>query len=178
MLKSRATLIRRHLLGETSLILVWCTREHGVVRTVAKGARGAKSPFAGKVDLFFEADIAWVTAKAGELHHLREISLFSPRLGIRESYRRTLTASYFTALVEMVVETESPIPELHDLLVRALDWVATREPVASGVTRFEDRVAELLGVGAPGSAGAAALLDTFHRLPPGRHSLFSNLGVE
>ncbi len=178
MQKSRATLIRRYPLGETSLILVWCTLEHGIVRTVAKGARGPKSPFAGKVDLFFEADIAWVGAKSGDLHHLREISLHSLRPGIRESYRRTLAASYFVSLLEMVVETESPIPELHDLLTRALDWVASREPVASGITRFEDRVAELLGVVAPGSAGAAALLDAFHRLPPGRHSLFCNIGVQ
>lgn len=178
MLKSRATLIRRHLLGETSLILVWCTSEQGLVRTAAKGARGAKSPFAGRVDLFIEAEIAWVTAKKGDLHTLREIAMSDPRLGIRGSYRRTLAASYFTALIEMVAETETPIPELADLLERALDWVAAKEPTAAGVSRFEDRVAGLLGIGAPGSAGAAALLDAFHRLPASRQSLFCNLGVE
>jgi DNA repair protein RecO (recombination protein O) len=173
MLKSRATLIRRHPLGETSLILQWCTAAHGLIRTAAKGARGPKSPFAGKLDLFFEADIAWIPASRGDLHALRESVLLAPRLGLRQSYPRTLAAAYFTSLVELVAETDTPIPELHDLLARALDWLATSDPVPAALTRFENRVASILGLAAHADAsGAAALLDTFHRLPPQRTALF------
>lgn len=177
MIQSRATLLRKYPLGETSLILVWCTAGHGLVRTAAKGARGPKSPFAGKLDLFFETEIAWQPARRGDLHALREVVVESHRLGLRERYPRTLAASYFTSLLELVAETETPIPELHALLIKALDWLTDHEPTAAAITRFEDRVAAILGLVASGQPGAAALLHTFHRLPQGRASLFSALQV-
>ena len=52
-MKTRGTLIRRSPLTETSLIVHWCTHDHGIVKTVAKGARRPKSLFAGKLDLFY-----------------------------------------------------------------------------------------------------------------------------
>lgn len=172
MQNSRATLIRRHLLGETSLILCWCTENSGLVRTAAKGARGPRSGFAGKLDLFFDAEIAWIPARRGDLHSLREVVLVDARLGLRESYQQTLAAAYFTSLIEMIAETDTPIPELHALLIRALDWLALHPPVAAAIYRFEDRVADLLGLGRSGIGGAAALLEMFHRLPPSRQQLF------
>lgn len=175
MQNSRATLIRRHLLGETSLILSWCTEKSGLVRTAAKGARGPRSGFAGKLDLFFEAEIAWVPARRGDLHVLREVVLVDARLGLRASYVQSLAAAYFTSLVEMVAETDTPIPELHALLVRALDWLAAHPPTTAAVIRFENRVAELLGLGKPDHGGAAGLLDMFHRLPSSRRQLFKEL---
>ena len=42
-------------LTETSLIVEWLTPEFGRIATVAKGARRTKSPFHGKLDLFYEA---------------------------------------------------------------------------------------------------------------------------
>ena len=177
MLQSRATLIRKYPLGETSLILVWCTETYGLLRTAAKGARGPKSPFAGKLDLFFETEIAWQPARRGDLHALREVVVTSHRLGLRERYQRTLAASYFTSLIELVAETETPIAELNELLIKALNWLSDHEPSPAAVTRFEDRVAAIQGLVTPGSPGAAALLDTFHRLPAGRASLFSALQV-
>lgn len=175
--QSRANLLRKYPLGETSLILVWCTESHGLIRTAAKGARGPKSPFAGKLDLFFQAEIAWQPSRRGDLHALREVVVESHRLGLRERYSRTLTAAYFTSLIEMVAETDTPIPELNSLLIKALDWLADHEPSPAAVTRFEDRVAAILGLVVAGNPGAAAILDTFHRLPSNRASLFSALHV-
>jgi DNA repair protein RecO (recombination protein O) len=50
--KAHGIVIRLTKLTETSLIVHWCTREAGLLKTVAKGARRPKSPFAGKLDLF------------------------------------------------------------------------------------------------------------------------------
>lgn len=169
--KSPATLLRRYPLGETSLIIHWCTTTHGLVKTVAKGARTPKSPFAGTLDIFVDAEIAWSPSRKSDLHHLREAGLLAPRLGLRTRWPRTLAASYFVALVELVAERETPIADLHHLLQRALDWLADHEPSPAAVRRFEDRIAALLGIAPPGGAGAAAILHTFHRLPPQRASL-------
>jgi DNA repair protein RecO (recombination protein O) len=173
--KSRAILLRRHLLGDTSLILHWCTESHGIVKTAAKGARTPRSAFAGRLDLFFSCDIAWARARRGDLHALREVELLAPRAGLRASYPRTLAAAYFVALVEASVEREAPVPEIHGLLARALDWLDGSEPSPAALLRFESRIAEILGIAPPGSPGAAALLDTLQRLPPQRDELFRML---
>lgn len=173
MCKSRAILIRRYLLGESSLIAHWCTADHGLLKTVARGARRPKSPFAGRLDLFFTADISWTPSRRSDLHTLNEAILVAPRLGLRDSYGRMLAAAYFTAMVDLVVEREAPVPELHDLLGRALDWLESHEPTAAAVRRFEDRTAVLLGIAPRGAPGAALLLDVFHRLPPQRDDLFA-----
>jgi hypothetical protein len=46
---TRAIAIRLTRLTETSLIVHWFTEGHGLIKTVAKGARSPKSAFAGKL---------------------------------------------------------------------------------------------------------------------------------
>jgi DNA repair protein RecO (recombination protein O) len=70
----------------------------------AQGARSAKSPFAGKLDLFYEAEIQIARSKRSNLHTLREVALTNPFGGIRGSYLRTQTAAYFVELIEISTE--------------------------------------------------------------------------
>jgi len=175
--KSSATLIRRHPMGETSWLVHWCSATHGLIKTVAKGARGPKSPMAGKLDLFYACEIGWAPAKTGELHYLREVGLISPRAGLRQDYGRTLAAAYFCALIEMVAERDTPIPELHTLLDTALDWLEQNEAGERVITRYENRVARLLGIVVDQGSGADALLHAFHRLPAQRTALRAHWGM-
>ncbi|MCX6892658.1 MAG: recombination protein O N-terminal domain-containing protein, partial [Verrucomicrobia bacterium] len=48
--------LRTRRLTETSLIIHWLTPGLGRLATVAKGALRPKSPFRGKLDLFYRAD--------------------------------------------------------------------------------------------------------------------------
>ena len=61
------------------MIVTWCTIEHGILKTVAKGARRPKSPFFGKIDLFFEAEFEIARSKKSDLHALRDISIINTR---------------------------------------------------------------------------------------------------
>ena len=93
-MKAHGTLIRRSLLTETSLIVHWCTHENGIVKTVAKGARRPKSPFAGKLDLFFLCEVEIHPARNGDLHILKDLKIERARLGLRRSYLQTLCLLY------------------------------------------------------------------------------------
>src|SRR5216117_239523 len=73
-----AILLRKRKFSDTSLIVSWCTESCGCIQTVAKGARRAKSPFAGKLDLFFEAEISIVRSRKSDLHTLTEVVLKNP----------------------------------------------------------------------------------------------------
>ena len=144
--KCRGTLIRRCKLTESSLIVSWCTAEHGIVRTVAKGARRPKSPFAGKLDLFVEAEFEIARSQKTDLHTLRDLAITNPRFQLRDSYLQTLAATYFVQLLDQVVEPETPIAPLHDLLSRALQYLAGSKPDRRAVLHYETQLAESLGV--------------------------------
>src|ERR1700712_3915236 len=117
-----AILLRKRKLSDTSLIISWCTESLGCIQAVAKGARRAKSPFAGKLDLFFEAEIQIARSKRSTLHTLREVALTTPFPGIRQTYLRMQTASYFVELIEICTESDHDEPEMFGLLRRALGY--------------------------------------------------------
>lgn len=174
-MKTVGTIIRRTALTETSLIVHWCCEEHGIVKTVAKGARRPKSPFAGKLDLFHRCEAEIHPARSGDLHILREVALLSPRLGLRRSYLQTLGASYFVKLVERVSEPETPLPEIAELLERALDYLDASEVSWRAVERFERRLAEILGVARPGAGALECLAALLGSVPPQREELRERL---
>src|SRR3954452_20445598 len=101
-----AILLRKRKLSDTSLIVSWCTDSLGCIQTAAKGARRARSPFAGKLDLFFEAEIQISRSRKSNLHSLTEVALKNPFPGIRENLRRTQAASYFVELIELCTESD------------------------------------------------------------------------
>ncbi len=138
---------------------------------MAKGARRPKSPFTGKLDLFFECEIEIHHAKSGELHILKDLAVLKNRLGIRGSYGQTLGASYFVRLVELVSETEVELPVVADLLDRGLDYLAKNQPDRKAVLFFERKLAEELGIAEPGKEGIGAIESTFGKIPKQRSEL-------
>ncbi|MFN2476078.1 MAG: DNA repair protein RecO [Chthoniobacterales bacterium] len=171
-------LLRRTKLSDTSLIVSWCTSSLGCVKTVAKGARRAKSPFAGKLDLFFEAEIQIARSKKSDLHTLREVALTNPFGGIRASYLRMQAAAYFVELIEICTESDHHDAELFSLLQRAFAYLSANEPSARAVTHFETELARLGGVhdaNAVKRDSAMALASLFGKLPLSRAALMKAL---
>lgn len=128
------------------MIVSWCTESLGCIQTVAKGARRPKSPFAGKLDLFFEADIAIAPSRKSNLHTLTEVALRNPFAGIRKNYLRTQTAAYFVELIEVCTERDHHEPELFALLRRAFGYLDKSEPNLRAVSHFEAELARITGV--------------------------------
>jgi len=166
--KSSGIIIRLTRLTETSLIVHWCTKDDGIIKTVAKGARRPKSPFAGKLDLFFEGDLMWVRSRKSELHTLREFVVADYRENLRKRYVDTVTASYFVDLLARVVELDHPVPELYDLLQRALNYVGQQGGDRRGFFHFEKELARMLGVQHERMTADLCLEQAFGALPRGR----------
>src|SRR6185369_12632468 len=97
----RATgiILRTRPLTETSLIVNWLTPEFGRVSTAAKGARRPKSPFAGKLDLFYEADFSFSRSRRSDLHALREVNLRRTHAELRRELGALQQAGYGAALI-------------------------------------------------------------------------------
>lgn len=175
---TRAIVIRLTRLTDTSLIVHWFTEDYGLVKTVAKGARRPKSPFAGQLDLFFGGEITLQSARRGELHILREVSIRDWREGLRKHYTSTLLAAYCCQLLESAVEPEHPDPALHDLLGRALDHLAAADPSLRALHHFERELARLLGIAHHQQAAELSLREAIGHLPASRAELLERLQVD
>lgn len=145
--RSQGIILRTRPLTETSLIVHWLTTDHGRISTVAKGARRPKSPFRGKLDLFFEAAFSFSRSRVSDLHNLREVELQTPNETLRREMNWVLQASYCATLLENCTETESPIPEIHDLFQSFLRHLPERPPCATPVLAFELKLLYELGLG-------------------------------
>ena len=176
-----AILLRKRKLSDTSLIISWCTESLGCIRTVAKGARRARSVFAGKLDLFFEAEIQIARSRRSNLHTLTEVVLRNPFGGIRQSHLRAQAAAYFVELIEICTESDHHEPELFTLLRRAFGYLSENDPTLRVVLHFETELARIAGVHDAKmlkSDPALALASLFGRLPASRTALLKAIAPE
>jgi DNA repair protein RecO (recombination protein O) len=172
---ARGILLRKRKLSDTSLIISWCTDSLGILQTVARGARRPGSPFRGRLDLFFEAEISIAKSRKSNLHTLREVVVVNPFAGIRTEHRRTHAASYFVELIEVCTETEHHEPEIFRLLQRAFGYLNELDPDQRTVAHFESELARITGVQGAKPTAAMALGHLFGRLPSSRGALLKLL---
>lgn len=168
------TVLKLYPLGENGLIVVWCTEE-GIIRTAAKSARKPGSPFAGRLDLFYQCRMQWTQAKTGDLHTLTAVDLVSPRLPLRVNYSRLSAAGYFARLFLQMLEPDTPIPEFYDLLQRAYAYLEHTDPSSGTILHFERELVRLHGMAHPGMPAHVILKSHFGKLPPQRERLLREL---
>ena len=138
-------ILRTRPLTETSLIVHWLTPASGRIATVAKGARRAKSPFLGKLDLFYLADFSFSRSRRSDLHTLREVKLRETHGAIRQDIFKLRHAAYATAFVEQATETETPLPAVYELLRGFLGCLCRQKAAPQLVFAFELKLLHELG---------------------------------
>lgn len=143
---STGLVLRIRPLTETSLIVQWLTPEFGRVSTVAKGARRPKSSFRGKIDLFFRADFSFARSRRSQLHTLREVSLLDSLPGLRRDLVLLNQMSYATTLIEQTTETDTPVPEIFDLMIGFANHVGNHSPQIVPMLAFEIKLLHALGL--------------------------------
>ncbi len=131
---------------ETSLIVRWLTPALGRISTLAKGARRPKSPFLGKLDLFYLADFSFNRSRRSELHTLREVSLRDTHAGLRRELGCLQQAAYCAALLEQATESETPLAGPFKLMTGLLDHLANHPPQPLTVFAFELQLLHELGL--------------------------------
>ena len=139
-------ILRTRPLTETSLIVHWLTPAFGRIATVARGARRTRSPFLGRLDLFYLADFSFSRSRSSDLHALREVRLRDSRSALREDLGRLHQAAYAAAFIEQATETETPLPGVFDLMAGFLDCLGRHPPRPQLVFAFELKLLQELGL--------------------------------
>lgn len=143
---AHGVVLRTRPLTETSLVVCWLTVEQGRVTTVAKGARHPKSPFAGKMDFGVEADLTFIQSRRSQLHVLREVRVSDRHGGLASDLGRLQQAAYAVHFIELITETDFPIPEVYELFLGLLRHLTRIPPQPRTTFAFELKLLALQGL--------------------------------
>jgi DNA repair protein RecO (recombination protein O) len=119
-----AICLRRWDWSETSQTAVLLTREHGLVRVLAKGSRRTTGRsgqvFSGGIEPLTRARVSIVLKPVKELHLLTEWDLAEVFPALRAHLPVLHSALYGAELAQRLVHDQDPHPELFDALLAAL----------------------------------------------------------
>jgi len=143
--QAEALILRTYKLGEADRIVVFLTRDRGKKRGVAKGARRAKSRYAGALEPMTRAGVAYYEREQRDL----------VRLNFVEPTRSPLSAAsgdalghvgYFAELIDECAPEAHADERLYRLGSSVVDAIAVGAPVESLARYFEYWLLRLQGV--------------------------------
>ena len=129
---------------ETSLLLECLTREHGRLGVVARGVRGERARLR-RSQLEPLQPLALDLLLRGEMATLTGVETVGPpfRLGGDAG----LAGLYLNELVVRLTERQDPFPVVFDAYAQTLARLATDQPLAWSLRRFERDLLEAIGYG-------------------------------
>ena len=145
--RCEGVVLRTYPLGDTSRIVVAYTREMGVVRMVAKGARQAPSRFGFALQPLSRSRFVIYHKPDRDLQLVSQADTVTAWGSDLAELERLAHAQAATELIDRLVWGEEPHQELFDLLVLTLEAVvaAPQQALAAVTLAFELQVASLLG---------------------------------
>lgn len=133
--------------GEEDRILNLLTRERGLVRAGASGARNLKKGRSAPLDLFVRTNLhLYASSKEGKLKRIRTASVIEPFLGIRADYQRLCAAAYIGQTIAHCVQEDDPAPGIYELLLACLRGLEDGIALYRVLLLFEVRLLGELGL--------------------------------
>src|SRR6476646_3603825 len=164
--RDRAVVLRQHKLGEADRIVTLLTRDHGLVRAVAKGVRRTRSKFGARLEPFAHIDVQLHPGRNLDIvTQVQAIDAFATDI-VSDYGRYTCACAVLETAERLAGEERAPMPALHRLTVAAL------RAVADG-SRPRELVLDAYLLRAVGIAGwAPALTECARCAAPGPHRAF------
>ena len=137
-----AWILHRRPWRESSLLIELFSREHGRIGVVARGARGARSPWRGLCEPFLPLAVDW--SRRGELATLSGLEPRSARVGLVA--RALWCGLYANELMLNLIGRDDPVPELFEVYARTIELLPDAGAQAGTLRGFELALLETLGV--------------------------------
>lgn len=156
-----------HKLGEADRIVILLTRDHGLVRAVAKGIRRTKSRFGSRLEPFMHVDLQAHVGRS--LDVITQVELKTPfATGILSDYDVYAAAAVMAETAQKLTEDEPRSRGHYLLLLSALRSLCNREhPPRQSLDAYLLRAMTLAG-------WAPSLVDCAQCGMPGPHRGFSS----
>ena len=114
--ETESLVLKSYNLAEADRIVVFFTRDHGVVRGVAKGARRLKSRFGSSLELFSRVQLEFFQKEERELVSIQQVELLQSSFDFASSPEFLQTFSYIADLLTAVVPPHDPNEKLYRML--------------------------------------------------------------
>lgn len=113
-------MLRQHKLGEADRILTLLTREHGIVRAVAKGIRRTRSKFGARLEPFNHVDVLLHPGRNLDIvTQVHAVDAFAADI-VQDYGRYTTSCAILETAERLAGEEHAPAPRLYQLTVGAL----------------------------------------------------------
>ncbi|MBF6132399.1 DNA repair protein RecO [Nocardia otitidiscaviarum] len=164
--RDHAVVVRQHKLGEADRIVTLLTRQHGLVRAVAKGARRTRSKFGARLEPFAYVDVQLYPGRTLDtITQVHTVEAFAADI-VADYGRYTAACAVLETAERLAGEERAPAPRLHTLTAGALRAIAAAH-------RPHELILDAFLLRAMGFAGwAPALTDCARCATPGPHRAF------
>lgn len=132
-----AVCLRRWDFSETSQTVCLFTREHGVLRGLAKGAKRGRGSFSGGFDVLTRGHVVAIVKPGRDLATLTEWQLQQTFRVLRERLDANRAGLYMGDLVAHLLHEHDPHPRLFDALVAGLTALDAPGSVGLALLRLQ-----------------------------------------
>jgi len=144
-LRNPAIVIRHLNYAEADRIVSFFTRDHGLLKGFARGARKSRRRFGAALEPFSETEIYWTESAVNGLATLKEAEPLELHLGLRQNLDSLSLAAYGCELVEGLLGEGQAHPEAFDLLRAFLGYLNRTQSSWEARLLFELRLLTLAG---------------------------------
>ena len=127
LVETEGIVLRTYNLAEADKIMVCLTREAGVVRAVARGARRLKSKFGAGLEPFTIISLSYFEKEGRELVSLRQVEIVRSFFGLAGSGEVVAALAYMSELVMEFAPPQEPNEKLFRM-VRAVVEALAKDP--------------------------------------------------
>jgi DNA repair protein RecO (recombination protein O) len=120
LIETESLVLKTYNLAEADRIVVFLTRDHGVVRGVAKGAKRLKSRFGSTLELFSEIDLSYFQKEERELVSIQKAELSNSYFSEAADPAFLNTFSYISDLLLQFTPPSDPNERLFRMMKACL----------------------------------------------------------
>ena len=124
-IQDHAVCVRHWDWSETSQTVSLMTREHGMIRCLAKGSKREKSAFSGGLEIATMGHMVAIVKPNSDLAILTAWDLIEPMYLIRQSLDRYHACMFVIDLIPRLINDHDPHPQVYDALVQTLEAIAS-----------------------------------------------------
>lgn len=142
-LKTEAVVLRHSDLGEADRLLTLFSREAGIIRAIAKGARRIHSKKAGHLEPFTRVSL--MLARSHELWIVTQAVALDLFLPLHDDLILTGEAAYVLELIDRFSYEEGENRNLYHLLIETLERLSRGDPIFPAVHFYELHLLDAVG---------------------------------
>ena len=128
LIETEGLVLRSYNLAEADRIVVFFTREQGIVRGVAKGARRLKSRFGSMLEPFSTVHLTYFQKEERELVSVQQLELIESRFAAAAEPGLLHTLSYLSELLIAVVPPHDPNETMYRMAKACLETGPSNAP--------------------------------------------------